>query len=132
MSDTSVDPHAPGAKLDAGKVRPALIIEGMARALWAVSEVATFGAAKYTDGGWVLVENGSQRYADAQYRHMLKRSVGEDADPESGLTHLAHEAWNALARLDLAIRRAEEEAAAENPVTIRVQTFGSDDFSLSM
>lgn len=101
------DPHAPGAKLDSGKVRPSLIIEGMARAVWAVSEVATFGAAKYTPGGWVLVDNGQERYADAGYRHVLKRAKGETVDPDSQLAHLAHEAWNAMAKLDLHIREQE-------------------------
>lgn len=103
------DAHSPGAKLDSGKVRPSLIIEGMARAILAVSEVATFGAAKYTPGGWVLVPQGQERYADAGYRHLLKRAAGEQLDPDSKLDHLAHEAWNALAKLDLAIRERDSK-----------------------
>lgn len=103
-----VDAHSPGAKLDAGKVRPSLVIEGMARALWAVAEVATFGAAKYTPGGWVLVPNGQERYADAGYRHTLRRAMGEENDPDSTLAHLKHEAWNALAKLDLHLREQEK------------------------
>ena len=104
---TGRDAHSPGAKLDQGKVQPRLIIEGMARALWAVAEVASFGARKYTPGGWVEVPQGQERYADAQYRHLLKRAMGEVADPDSELDHLAHEAWNALAKLDLYIRQRE-------------------------
>lgn len=100
--------HAPGAKLDAGKVQPALIIEGMPRALWAVSAVATFGAAKYTPNGWVSVPNGETRYANAGYRHVLKRAMGEQVDPDSELDHLAHEAWNALAKLELALLNKEK------------------------
>lgn len=103
-----VDAHSPGAKLDAGKVRPSLVIEGMARALWGVAEVATFGAAKYTPGGWVLVQNGQERYADAGYRHTLKRAMGEQNDTDSKLAHLKHEAWNALAKLDLYLREQEK------------------------
>lgn len=103
-----IDQHTPGAKLDTGKARPALILEGMARALGAVSEVATFGASKYTDGGWVHVPNGQQRYADAQLRHMLARASGEERDSESNRLHLAHEAWNALAKLDLYLREQEK------------------------
>lgn len=105
---TGRDPHSPGAKLDAGKVRPSLVIEGMARAIWSVAEVATFGAAKYTPGGWVLVPNGQERYSDAGYRHVLKRAMGEDTDPDSKLMHLQHEAWNALAKLDLYLREQEK------------------------
>lgn len=106
---TGRNQHEPGAKVDAGKPRPSLIIEGMARAIMAVSKVATFGAAKYTPGGWVLVPNGEERYADAGYRHVLKRAMGEEVDPDSEELHLAHEAWNALAKLDLYLRRKEAE-----------------------
>ena len=108
VDPTGKSPHAPGAKLDAGKVQPRLIIEGMARAIWAVAEVATFGAIKYTPGGWVHVDNGQDRYADAGYRHVLKRAMGETVDPDSELVHLAHEAWNSLAKLDLYIRSKEQ------------------------
>jgi hypothetical protein len=103
-----IDPHVPGAKLDTGKVRPSLILNGMARALTAVAEVGTFGANKYTDGGWVHVPNGFARYEDAQQRHALARAKGETHDPESKLLHLQHEAWNALAKLDLYLREQEK------------------------
>lgn len=103
-----LDQHAPGAKVDAGKIRPSLILLGMARALWAVSTVATKGAAKYTDGGWVLVPNGEARYEDADLRHMLRRAMGEERDPDTDELHLAHEAWNALAKLDLHLRNKEQ------------------------
>lgn len=101
--------NTPGAKLDAGKVRPSLIIEGMARAILAVSKIATDGAAKYTPGGWVTVANGQERYADAGYRHTLQRAAGQPIDDLSGSLHLAHEAWNALAKLDLYLREQEKE-----------------------
>jgi hypothetical protein len=103
-----IDQHAPGAKLDTGKVRPSLILNGMARALYAVAEVGTFGAIKYTDGGWIFVPNGFARYEDAQQRHALARAKGETHDPESKLLHLQHEAWNALAKLDLYLREQEK------------------------
>ena len=37
-------------------------------------------------------------------RHRLKR-VRETHDPDSGILHLAHEAWNVLAELELALRK---------------------------
>lgn len=98
------DQHSPGAKVDADKPRMHLITGGMARALIEVAKVGTFGAAKYTDDGWVEVPDGFRRYEDAQQRHAAYRHMGEDHDPESGLLHLAHEAWNALAKLDLHLR----------------------------
>lgn len=101
------DPHQPGAKLDAGKTRAGLAIGGFARALLAVGEVATFGASKYTAGGWVAVPEGIDRYTDAMYRHLLAEATGEKLDSESGLEHAAHAAWCALARLDLMLRQGE-------------------------
>lgn len=91
----------PGAKADAGKLRPSLVLGGFAKALEAVVLVGTKGAAKYTDNGWKEVPNGFARYSDAQGRHELKRNKGETHDADSGDLHLAHEAWNALAKLQL-------------------------------
>ena len=99
-----IDAHAPGAKLDAGKLRPALVLGGFANALLAVTKVGTDGANKYTDNGWKEVANGFARYSDAEARHRLKRESGETTDPDSGSLHLAHEAWNALAKLELYLK----------------------------
>lgn len=96
--------HEPGAKLDAGKNRLSLILVDFARALQEVGKVATFGANKYTDHGWIAVKNGEQRYTDAMLRHLFKEAEGEMNDPESGLLHAAHTAWNALARLEFELR----------------------------
>jgi hypothetical protein len=101
--------NAPGAKLDAGKVRPALVLGGFARALLAVSRIGTFGAVKYTENGWMVVPNGEARYDDAKLRHWLTEKTGVEFDPDSEEEHAAHEAWNALARLDLILRRKEKQ-----------------------
>lgn len=98
------NPHTPGAKLDAGKVQVALIFDQMPRALRAVAEVATFGAAKYTPGGWLQVPDGIARYRNAGDRHRLARAA-EPTDPDSKLLHLAHEAWNRLAELELYLQQ---------------------------
>ena len=95
--------HAPGAKLDAGKVK-AGVLGQFARALMRIAEVGTGGADKYTRGGWQHVQNGEERYEDAKWRHLLKGYIDE-YDHEWELEHLAHEAWNALAQLELALRR---------------------------
>jgi hypothetical protein len=108
---TGRDQHEPGAKLDAGKPRPALVLGGFSRALEAVAEVGTFGAAKYTDNGWRSVPDGPQRYTEAMLRHWLADPGGLSPDPDSGLAHAAHLAWNALARLELML--AEEERRQE-------------------
>lgn len=112
------DAHALGAKLDAGKTRLGLVLLGFARALETVGEVGTFGARKYTDAGWVEVENGQARYTDALLRHLMSEARGEKLDPDSGLRHAAHVAWNALARLDIEIRLEERPLAQKLPLPI--------------
>jgi Domain of unknown function (DUF5664) len=97
-----LDAHTPGAKLDAGKVRLGLVLEGFSKALIAVGEVGTYGANKYTADGWKKVPNGFERYTDALYRHLLTDECLPIArDEQSGIPHAAHAAWNALARLEL-------------------------------
>lgn len=102
-----MDPHTPGAKLDAGKLRAGLVLGDFARALTEVVKVGTHGAEKYAASGWLQVPDGLTRYEDARLRHYLKRAAGESIDPDSGLLHLAHEAWNLLAVLELAVRQRE-------------------------
>jgi len=97
--------HEPGAKLDQGKILAA-VLGDFSRALTAVAEVGTMGAKKYTRGGWQSVDNGIERYTDALWRHLLKERQ-TPLDDESGLKHAAHMAWNALARLELEIRKED-------------------------
>lgn len=92
-----------GVKLDDGKPRLDLVLGDFADALYRVGEVGTYGANKYTDRGWQTVDNGFERYANAMLRHYLNFRREEIFDPESGLPHLAHMAWNALALLQLSI-----------------------------
>ena len=92
-----------GAKLDGGKPMPDLIIDAMSLALMEVAKVATMGANKYSENGWIAVPNGIVRYRRAGDRHRLYRSKSP-IDPESHLLHLAHEAWNRLAELELTLR----------------------------
>lgn len=105
-------PHAPGAKLDGEKVMAELTLDGFSRALLAVAEVSTYGAKKYSPGGWQHVEDGQTRYRRAGDRHRLARGH-EQLDPESRLLHLAHEAWNRLAELELMLR--ERPAKVTSP-----------------
>lgn len=104
-------PHSTGAKLDGGKVRPAMVLGGFARALLEVAKVGTYGASKYSDNGWVEVPNGIKRYEEAKVRHWLFERAGRELDEDTQLLHAAHEAWNALARLDLMLREREQQCA---------------------
>lgn len=100
------DQHETGAKLDAGKPRLGLVLGAFANALVEVGKVGTYGAQKYTDNGWLDVPNGKARYTDALLRHILAET-NESHDPDTNLHHAAHAAWNALARLELILRKRE-------------------------
>lgn len=106
---TGRDQHEPGAKLDAGKNRMGLVLGDFSRALAEVSKVGTYGASKYTDRGWLSVPNGIERYTDAMLRHVFSDLGGERDDPDTQLRHAAHACWNALARLELALRDTPKE-----------------------
>ena len=102
-----LDPHQPGAKLDAGKVRMGLVMRGFARALFEVGRVGTYGAGKYTPNGWLEVENGEERYMDAGLRHLVDDAI-EEIDKDTDLWHLAQATWNLLAVLELRLREMEQ------------------------
>ena len=104
---SSDDLHVPGAKDDKAKPMAGVLLD-FSRALQTVVDVGTYGAKKYTRTGWATVPEGSQRYLDAMMRHLLAMDVDQDGlDTETGLPHLAHVAWNALAVLELQARRKE-------------------------
>lgn len=105
-TNDSAEAVATGAiKYDGGK---APIFRGAVsyfpRAISAVAAVSAFGASKYAWKGWENVPDGFNRYSDAMVRHLAYEGEGEILDPDSGLLHAAHAAWNALARLELLIR----------------------------
>lgn len=100
------DPHAPGAKLDAGKILPWLCLSGFSHALLAVADVTTKGALKYTPNGWMSVPDGEARYMEAFGRHMLQLGTGETVDKDTSCLHKAQMIWNLLASLELEMRKA--------------------------
>jgi hypothetical protein len=99
--------HEPGAKLDSGKPMAGVLLD-FGLALLEVAKVGTFGAKKYSRGGWQHVPDGVNRYTDALMRHLLAEQ-GESHDHESGLLHAAQAAWNSLARLELMLRQECKE-----------------------
>lgn len=103
-----LDNHVPGAKLDAGKQRPHLMLSGFANALSRIAEVTTKGAAKYTPNGWMAVSNGIERYQDAAYRHQLSLWQGEKVDQDTSCDHEAQVIWNLLASYELKLRKELE------------------------
>lgn len=113
FTNDSADKIAGGAiKYDGGKA-PVFrgAIDYFPRAISAVAEVSAFGASKYAWKGWEGVDDGVNRYSDAMVRHLVYQAEGEILDPDSGLLHAAHTAWNALARLELLIRQQDTTEA---------------------
>lgn len=99
-------------KADAGKPRPELLQVGMARALRVVQATMEYGAEKYEAHSWRRVPNAAQRYFAAAERHRQERLllhkdekvfVLDNKDQESNLPHIAHEIFNLLALLELAL-----------------------------
>ncbi len=101
--------HEPGAKLDSGK-SPVFqgILDYFPRALKEVANVSAAGAAKYAWKGWESVPDGINRYRNAAGRHILDESIQGIRDPE-GFRHLAQQAWNVLAALELTLREEEKQ-----------------------
>jgi hypothetical protein len=75
-----------GNKFDQGKVRLELLPP---EALYEVSRVLMHGAGKYGDFNWAGGMKWT-RLLGATLRHTFAFLRGEDKDPESGLSHLAH------------------------------------------
>lgn len=76
-----------GRKDDTQKARYDLVPP---ESLEAIVQALTYGAGKYGDSNWRLVQNGRARYFAAMMRHSWAYFRGEKADPETGLPHLAH------------------------------------------
>lgn len=103
-----VDNDSGGMKYDAGKPRLDLLLSGCPNAINSVGGVLTFGANKYAAHSWQTVPGGEQRYLAALLRHLTAVGRGEEIDPESGLSHLAHVACNAMFILELEHRRKND------------------------
>src|SRR6188768_3731582 len=75
-----------GTKYDSGKP-PMGLISSVAQTEEA--KVLAFGAQKYDAHNWRGGMKWSRVY-DAVQRHLVAWNAGEDIDPETGLSHLAH------------------------------------------
>lgn len=93
-----------GARFNEGKVRFDLVPPD---ALWELAKVYTFGARKYRDRNWEKGMSWGICFAAAM-RHLWKWWRGERNDPESGIHHLAHAAWNCLSALAYELREQTE------------------------
>lgn len=126
----STDNQAP-RKFDHGKPQMNLIPTA---AIVEMGKVLAFGAQKYDRGNWAK-GLATSRYFDAAMRHLWAWNAGEEKDPESGLSHLAHAAvniafmiWNMAFRPDLDDRWSPIYAVgakAEQPAVTPVVDVGN-------
>lgn len=92
-----------GLKYDSGKPPMSLIDR---HALEEIAKVLAFGANKYAAHNW---RNGIaySRLLDAAMRHITAYADGEDVDPESGLSHVAHAGCCIVFLLGMAANKPE-------------------------
>jgi hypothetical protein len=105
-------PLTSSSKDDSGKdMLYSLCLAYFPRALAEVAKVSKFGLEKYgaqpEDKGFLKIPNGWRRFTDALVRH-LKDELKETYNPVDGnMRHDAQVAWNALARLEMALIEGE-------------------------
>lgn len=59
-----------------------------------VVDIMDYGAKKYSRDNWKLVPR--EEYIKAGLRHIIAVLKGEEVDPESGFSHLAHACCNMI------------------------------------
>ena len=93
-----------GIKHDAGKA-PMDLLSG--QMLYEVARVLEFGAAKYARNNW---RRGFlySRLISASMRHIHAFNDGQDSDPETGLSHIAHAICMLMFLLELHSRQDSE------------------------
>ena len=107
---SSVPSFSPGVKFDANKPRMDLLD---AHAITQLAQVLTFGAQKYEAHNWRRGISKSRLIA-AALRHLFAYLGGEDKDPESGLSHVAHAMCCAMFLLGLEHRSELDDRYKED------------------
>lgn len=93
---TTPDPkiESTAVKYDSGKTDWSLM---PFEAVEEINKVLEFGARKYAAHNWTQGDGFRYtRVLSSLFRHLFAWSRGEDLDPESGLSHLAHAGCNVI------------------------------------
>lgn len=106
-----IEPHTgAGAKHDAGKLPAHSVLVYFPRAIEQVAAVIAHGEKLHGYNTWHTIPEPIRRYNEADIRHAIELCKGNTHDTGangSHLHHLAHRAWNALALLELEMRKEE-------------------------
>lgn len=94
-----------------GKIRMDLVMQDMPRAIEALARVMTWALDEkgYKESDWLHVPDAIDKYSGGMHRHDNKEKRGQEFDDESGLEHAIHTAWNAMARVELILRKKEAQ-----------------------
>ena len=104
-----------GIKYDSEKPKMNLLPP---KAIVEISKVLTFGAAKYDAENWRKLDDLQNRYTAGALRHIFAHMDGEELDPETNLSHLAHAMCCLLFKLEIELEeRAEKERPRETDVS---------------
>lgn len=87
-----------GIKLDSDKPRIGEFLDDFELVIEPLTRIWEFGATTYGISNWKSVENGEKRFTNALFRHYFKEKHAY-YDDETGVSHAAHVAFNALMRL---------------------------------
>ena len=116
-----------GIKYDSEKPKMNLLPP---KAIVEISKVLTFGAAKYDAENWRKLDDLQNRYTAGALRHIFAHMDGEELDPETNLSHLAHAMCCLLFKLEIELEeRTKEKEPREtdgSEYTARDQSFESD------
>ena len=104
-----------GLKYDSEKPKMNLLPP---KAIVEISKVLTFGAAKYDAENWRKLDDLQNRYTAGALRHIFAHMDGEELDPETNLSHLAHAMCCLLFKLEIELEeRAEKERPREADIS---------------
>ena len=109
-----VTPKA-ATKDDGGKPMVySLFLAYFPRAIREVARVSEYGMKKYhakpETQGFRAVPDAVRRYGDGLVRHLLDEITdGPINEKDGGVRHMAQQAWNAMARLEVALEKEERE-----------------------
>ena len=99
-----------GTKYDDEKPAMALLPPA---ALSEVAKVLTYGASKYSPNNWRRGFKWS-RLQSASLRHLMSHIEGEDLDPETGISHVAHAICGLLFLLEHELKGLGEDDRYKN------------------
>ena len=117
-------PMSEGKKFDSNKPRMDLLPP---KAILETAKVLSFGAEKYDPENWRLLDNLQSRYTAGALRHIFAHMDGEELDPESGTSHLAHALCCLLFKLEIELENAQIEK--EKPREINLSEHSARDQS---